>query len=619
MPDLLAIEGLRAGYGEAVVLPDLSLRLGEGQVLALLGRNGTGKTTLINSIVGVTRRFGGTITLGGLDITSMRPDQRARAGIGWVPQERNIFRSLTVEENMTAVAQPGPWTVAKVYQMFPRLEERRNNFGNQLSGGEQQMLAIGRALTLNPKVLLLDEPTEGLAPIIVEELLRALGTITRAGGICSIIVEQNAQKNSGARRPRRDIGARRDRSRRGECRIESRSRGARTLPRRLGRRGTLEISSGVRPCKEQKPPFRADEVGSLLRPPKIKEARAKLEKGEISAADLRKVEDMEIEKVVHKQASIGLKLATDGEFRRSWWHFDFLAKLTGCELFHPDEGIQFAGVQTRHDAVRVIGKLDFPADHPMLDHFRFLKKHADTAHVTAKMTIPSPAVLHFRGGRRAISKDVYPDLDAFYEDLAKTYRKAVKAFYDAGCRYLQFDDTVWAYLCSQDELKKARERGDNPDGLQEIYARIINYAIAERPADMIITTHVCRGNFRSTWISSGGYEPVAETMLAGTNYDGYFLEYDSERAGGFEPLRYLPKGNKIVVVGVITSKSGELEKKDDIKRRLEEASKFAPLDQLALSPQCGFASTEEGNILTEEEQWAKLKLAVDIAKEVWGK
>jgi branched-chain amino acid transport system ATP-binding protein len=194
MPDLLTVESLRAGYGEAVVLPGLSLRLVEGEVLALLGRNGTGKTTLINSIVGITRRFGGSIELGGLDITSLRPDQRARAGIGWVPQERNIFRSLTVEENMTAVAQPGPWTVAEVYQMFPRLRERRNNLGNQLSGGEQQMLAIGRALTLNPKVLLLDEPTEGLAPIIVEELLAALGTITRAGGICSVIVEQNAQK-----------------------------------------------------------------------------------------------------------------------------------------------------------------------------------------------------------------------------------------------------------------------------------------------------------------------------------------------------------------------------------------------------------------------------------------
>ncbi|MEP6838984.1 MAG: 5-methyltetrahydropteroyltriglutamate--homocysteine S-methyltransferase, partial [Bradyrhizobium sp.] len=279
-----------------------------------------------------------------------------------------------------------------------------------------------------------------------------------------------------------------------------------------------------------KAPFRADEVGSLLRPQRIKEARAKLEKGEITADDLRKAEDIEIEKVVHRQASTGLMLATDGEFRRSWWHFDFLKDLTGCELYHPDSGIQFTGVQTRHDAIRVIGKLDFPDNHPMLDHFRFLKKQCDTAHVTAKMTIPSPAVLHFRGGRKAISKEVYPDLEAFYMDLGKTYRKAVKAFYDAGCRYLQFDDTVWAYLCSQEELQKARERGDNPDGLQEIYARVINYAIAERPADMMITTHVCRGNFRSTWISSGGYEPVAETMLAGTNYDGYFLEYDSERA-----------------------------------------------------------------------------------------
>jgi 5-methyltetrahydropteroyltriglutamate--homocysteine methyltransferase len=367
-----------------------------------------------------------------------------------------------------------------------------------------------------------------------------------------------------------------------------------------------------------KAPFRADEVGSLLRPQRIKEARARREQGEISADDLRKVEDTEIEKVVHKQASTGLRLATDGEFRRSWWHFDFLAGLTGCELFHPDQGIQFAGVQTRHDAIRVIGKLDFPADHPMLNHFRFLKKHADAAHVTAKMTIPSPAVLHFRGGRKSISNAVYADLEPFFEDLGKTYRKAVKAFYDAGCRYLQFDDTVWAYLCSQDELNKARERGDNPDGLQNIYARVINYAIAERPADMVITTHVCRGNFRSTWISSGGYEPVAETMLAGTNYDGYFLEYDSDRAGGFEPLRYLPKGNKVVVVGVITSKTGALESKDEVKRRLEEAAKFAPLEQLALSPQCGFASTEEGNILSEEEQWAKLRRVVDIANEVWG-
>src|SRR5712664_2618578 len=336
-----------------------------------------------------------------------------------------------------------------------------------------------------------------------------------------------------------------------------------------------------------KAPFRADEVGSLLRPPRIKEARAKFEKGEITAEELRKAEDLEIEKVVHRQASIGLKLATDGEFRRSWWHFDFLSHLTGCELFHPDEGIQFAGIQTRHDAVRVIGKLDFPDDHPMLAHFKFLKKQCEIAHVMPKMTIPSPAVLHFRGGRRSISKEVYPDLAVFFEDLAKPYRKAVKAFHEAGCRYLQFDDTVWAYLCSQEELRKARERMSNVDQLQGIYARVINTALEAKPADMTITTHVCRGNFRSTWISEGGYEPVAETLLGKVNYDGYFLEYDTARAGGFEPLRFLPKGNKVVVLGLVTSKSGTLEKNDDIERRIEEAGKFVAPDQLCLSPQCG--------------------------------
>ncbi len=366
-------------------------------------------------------------------------------------------------------------------------------------------------------------------------------------------------------------------------------------------------------------PFRADEVGSLLRPQAIKDARAKVEKGELSPAALREIEDGEIEKVVRKQKEIGLKLATDGEFRRSWWHFDFLARLTGCELYHPDHGIQFSGVQTRNDSIRVIGKLDFPDDHPMLDHFRFLKTQCDALGTVAKMTIPSPAVLHFRGGRKAISTEFYPELDTFFADLGVTYKKAVKAFYDAGCRYLQFDDTVWAYLCSPDEMRKARERGDDPDNLQKIYSDVINTALKDKPADMVVTTHVCRGNFRSTWISSGGYEPVAETLLAGTGYDGYFLEYDSERAGGFEPLRFLPKGNKIVVVGVITSKTGTLEKKDDIKRRLDEAAKFAPLEQLALSPQCGFASTEEGNILAVDEQWAKLSLAVEVADEVWGR
>ncbi len=365
-----------------------------------------------------------------------------------------------------------------------------------------------------------------------------------------------------------------------------------------------------------KPPFRADMVGSLLRTAPLKEARAKREKGEITAEALQAIEDREIEKIVKKQAEAGLQLATDGEFRRAWWHFDFLKLLKGVELYDTREGIQFSGVQTRAENVRVVGKVDFPADHPMLAHFKFLKAHT---RAVPKMTIPSPSVLHYRGGRAAISKEAYPDLDLFFDDLAKAYRKAVRAFYDAGCRYLQFDDTIWAYLCSDDQRKKARGRGEDVEKLPGIYARMINYAIAERPADMTITTHVCRGNFRSTWISEGGYEPVAEILLGGVDYDGYFLEYDTERAGGFEPLRFLPKGKKIVVLGLVTSKSGTLEKKDDIKRRIGEAAKYADLDQFALSPQCGFASTEEGNILAEDEQWAKLKMIVELAHEVWGK
>ena len=363
-----------------------------------------------------------------------------------------------------------------------------------------------------------------------------------------------------------------------------------------------------------KPPFRADHVGSFLRPAALKEARAKREKGTISQAELKAVEDREIEKIVAKQEEIGLKFATDGEFRRSWWHFDFLGMLDGVELYEADQGIQFQGVQTKAQSLRIVGKLGF-SDHPMVEHFKFLKSHTK---VTPKMTIPAPPVLHFRLAKDGISKKVYPDLDGFFHDLGETYKKAVKAFYDAGCRYLQFDDTVWAYLCSQEELQKARERMANVDGLQPIYARVINTALEARPADMTITTHVCRGNFRSTWIAEGGYEPVAEQLLGGVDYDGFFLEYDSDRAGGLEPLRFLPKGNKRVVVGLVTSKSGTLEKRDDIKRRIEEAAKFASLEQFCLSPQCGFASTEEGNILAEDEQWAKLAMIAEIAEQVWG-
>ena len=361
-------------------------------------------------------------------------------------------------------------------------------------------------------------------------------------------------------------------------------------------------------------PYRADEVGSLLRTAPLKEARAKRENGQTTPDELQKVEDEEIKKIIRKQEEVGLQLATDGEFRRSWWHFDFFWGLKGCERVVLDHGIQFHGIQTKPESLRVTGKLDFPADHPMLQHFKFLQANTK---VMPKMTIPSPSVMHFRGGRQSIAKEAYPEMGAYFDDLAKVYGKAIKAFYDAGCRYLQLDDTVWAYLCSKEQMDQARARGEDADKLAGIYAKIINTALKSKPADMTITTHVCRGNFRSTWISEGGYEPVAELLLGGVDYDGFFLEYDTERAGGLEPLRFLPKGKKRVVVGLVTSKDGTLEKKDDIKRRLDEAAKYAPLDQLCLSPQCGFASTEEGNVLTEEQQWAKLKMIVDISKEVW--
>ncbi len=361
-------------------------------------------------------------------------------------------------------------------------------------------------------------------------------------------------------------------------------------------------------------PFRADEVGSLLRPQRIKEARARLEKGEIKADELRRIEDIEIEKVVHKQQQIGLKLATDGEFRRSWWHFDFLCALDGIVMKQIEHGIQFAGVQTKAERPDIVGKIGF-SGHPMIDHYEFL---AANTRVVPKMTIPSPTLLHFRFGRASIPQAVYPDLDVFFDDLGRTYAKVVRAFYDAGCRYLQLDDTIWAFLCSEKERAQSRQRGDNPDELPGKYAAMINLALAAKPADMTITTHICRGNFRSTWISEGGYEPVAEVLFGQLNYDGFFLEYDTERAGGFEPLRFVPKGNKQIVLGLVSSKLGALEKKDDLKRRIEEATKYVALDQLCLSPQCGFASTEEGNVLSEDEQWAKLRMIVELADEVWG-
>jgi len=363
-----------------------------------------------------------------------------------------------------------------------------------------------------------------------------------------------------------------------------------------------------------KPPFRADHVGSLLRTAPLKEARTKREKNQITAAQLKEVEDREIEKVVKKQEDIGLKLATDGEFRRSWWHFDFFKGLKGVESFTTATGIQFKGVETKHEGIKIAAKVDF-AGHPHIEHFKFLKAHC---RVTPKMTIPAPSTLHFRQGRALVSKEVYPDYDAFFADLAATWKKAIRAFYDAGCRYLQLDDTAWAMICDAKEREHSRERGDDPDKLPAMYAQVTREAVAGKPADMAITMHSCRGNFRSTFIASGGYEFVAEQLLGHTDLDGYFLEYDSDRAGGFAPLRYFPKGNKQLVLGLVTSKSGRLERRDDIKRRIDEATKYVALEQLCLSPQCGFASTEEGNVLAEEEQWAKLRMIVELAEEVWG-
>ncbi|MFT4083835.1 MAG: 5-methyltetrahydropteroyltriglutamate--homocysteine S-methyltransferase [Nocardioides sp.] len=366
------------------------------------------------------------------------------------------------------------------------------------------------------------------------------------------------------------------------------------------------------------PPFRADIVGSFLRPDSVHSARAEHEAGRLDDAGLRAVEDAAIRDLVAEEAASGLRLATDGEFRRAWWHYDFFSHLDGVDLVESDHGIQFTGVATKNQVLRVTESIGFPADHPMLGHFAFLRETVP-AGVLPKISIPSPTVLHFRLDADAVVTSRYgEDHEAIFDDVAAAYRAAVRAFYDAGCRYLQFDDTAWAYLCSPVELQKAAERGIHTDGLAQRYAELINAALDGRPDDMVITTHVCRGNFRSTWISSGGYEPVAEPLLAGTGYDGYFLEYDTERAGGFEPLRHLPHGEKTVVLGLLTSKDGELEETGAVERRIEEAAAFAPLDQLALSTQCGFASTEEGNVLSEEQQWAKVRRVVEIADRVWG-
>jgi 5-methyltetrahydropteroyltriglutamate--homocysteine methyltransferase len=362
------------------------------------------------------------------------------------------------------------------------------------------------------------------------------------------------------------------------------------------------------------PPFRADHVGSLLRPAPLKNARALRARTEISAAELAAAEDAAIERSIARQAKAGLRSATDGEFRRAMWHFDFLEGLDGVESFHSDRGIAFkGGIETQPKGLRVIGKLGF-SGHPMLRHFRFLRDHT---HAVPKMTIPSPSVLHFRGGRGAVDSAIYPQMEDFYHDLARAYRGAVGAFAENGCRYLQLDEVNLAYLCDPEQRQMLRDRGDDPDGLPQVYAEMINTAISGRPAGMAITMHLCRGNFRSSWIAQGGYEPVAELLFNQIGVDGYFMEFDTERAGGFEALRFVPKG-KTVVLGIATSKTGALETVDYLERRIEDAARFVDLDQLCLSPQCGFASTEEGNALAEDQQWAKIERIVEVAEKVWG-
>lgn len=365
------------------------------------------------------------------------------------------------------------------------------------------------------------------------------------------------------------------------------------------------------------PPFRADHVGSLLRPPSLLAAREAWKAGRLAQEELTRLENEAIREVVALQEKIGLKAVTDGEFRRTLWHADFLTSFDNVirtrssvtQHFHTQDG----DIERELTAFKVVGKL--ARSKPIfVEHFAFLKS---VAHATPKQTIPSPSILHFRGGREAVDETAYPDMAEFYDDLARVYREEIEDMGRAGCRYLQIDEVNFAYLCDPDLRRQVRAIGENPDDLPHIYAKLLNAAIATRPADMIVSMHLCRGNFEGAWVAEGGYEPVAEALFNEIDVTGYFLEYDSPRAGDFAPLRFVPKG-KIIVLGLVTTKSGELESKDDLKRRIEEAARYAPIEQLALSPQCGFASGERGNKLSVQQEIAKLQLVVETAKEVWG-
>lgn len=359
-----------------------------------------------------------------------------------------------------------------------------------------------------------------------------------------------------------------------------------------------------------KAPFKADHVGSLLRPERIHQARKDFQAGTISAYELREIETEEIKRVVDKQIEVGLEAVTDGEFRRSWWHFDFLENLNGIEGYIPEKGYKFNDVETDRYHIRNTGKISFNPNHPFIKDFIELKEIVGDRAVP-KQTIPSPNQLFDAGIR---NPEIYPDIEDFANDVIQAYRDAVKAFYDAGVRYLQFDDVYFAKLSSPDFKPVDYSKQE----LIELAVRVVNGVIENRPDDLVITTHLCRGNYRSSWAFKGSYAEIAPVIFAKEKVDGFFLEYDDERSGTFEPLKHVPKGGAQVVIGAVTSKSGELEDKDVIKKKIEAASEFVPLEQLALSPQCGFASTHHGNKLTEEEQWAKLKYIVDLSKEIWG-
>jgi methionine synthase II (cobalamin-independent) len=360
-----------------------------------------------------------------------------------------------------------------------------------------------------------------------------------------------------------------------------------------------------------RPPFRADQVGSLLRPPELHEARANAKAGTLTAAQLKDVEDRSIRAAVARQESLGLRAVTDGEYRRDFWHLDFMAQLDGVGMTAP-VGMVFQAEDVPPMAT-ITGRVRCTKP-IMVDYFAFLKS---IAKATPKLTIPSPAMLHMRGGRNAVSREAYPDLAEFWRDAAAAYRTAIGHIAAAGCTYLQLDDVSWAYLCDAKVRDNFRANGDDPAMLPRAYAELINAALAERPPGMAVTMHTCRGNFRSTWFAAGGYaDEVVEAMFS-TRVDAYFMEWDTERAGGFEPLRLLPR-DKRVVLGLVTTKSGALESQDALRRRIDEAAKHVPLERLSLSPQCGFASTHHGNTLTEDEQWRKLERVVEVARDVWG-